>query len=66
MPFYKKDLAGAKNRWRSNLSEAMKRQALHARCPQCNRKGALRRIEDGSGGSFRICRWPDCGFESRP
>ena len=64
MPFYKKDLAGAKDRWRANLSDAMKRQALHARCPQCGRKGALRRIEDGSGGSIRICRWPDCGYES--
>ncbi len=64
MPYYKKDLAGAKNRWRKNLSDAMKRQALHARCPQCNRKGALPRIDTGCGTSLRVCRWPDCRFET--
>ena len=64
MPFYKKELAGAKNRWLKNLSEAMKHQALYARCSQCHRKGALRRIETGCSSSLRVCRRPDCRYEA--
>ncbi|MCY4585122.1 MAG: hypothetical protein OXB98_03700 [Bryobacterales bacterium] len=66
MPFYKKDLAGAKNRSQSHLSEAMKRQALRARCPQCGRKSALKRVRLDASASMRVCRWADCGFEICP
>jgi len=66
MPFHNKDHPGAKNRWRSNLSAAMKRQALHARCPQCGRKNALQHVRLDAAASMRVCRWADCRFEICP
>ena len=66
MPFYKQDFAGSRNRWRSNLSRAMKRRALHARCPRCGRKNALKRVRIDAASSMRVCRWADCRFEICP
>ena len=66
MPFYKDSLDGTKNRWRANLSRAMKQRAKRTRCPKCKRKNALRRISFGDGSSCRVCRWQDCGYELSP
>lgn len=45
---------------RAATSKAMKRMATAAKCPECNRKSALRRICDG-GFWMVTCRW--CGYE---
>ncbi len=66
MPFYKNRQPGAKNRWREQLSQAMKRRALRTRCPACGRKNALRRIDLEAGASCRVCHWRDCLYECSP
>ena len=66
MPFYKRSIDGAKNRWKQNLSNAMKRHAAAAQCPRCGRKGALQRVRLDAASSMRVCRWADCRFEICP
>ena len=66
MPFYKDSLPEAKNRWREQPRQAMKRSALRTRCPACGRNNALRRVELEPGASCRVCRWQDCGYECSP
>lgn len=56
MPFYKSNLPGAKYHCRHNLSEAMKRQALHTRCPQCGHKSDLKHVLIEESRPMRICR----------
>ena len=54
---------GGVNRWKTNLSEAMRRDAERRRCPRCERKSALKRAEPLWPGAppFWACRW--CGWE---
>ena len=63
MPFYKKSIDGAKNRWKQHLSESLKQRAAAARCPQCGRKDALQRARLDARTSMRVCRWADCRAE---
>ena len=65
MAFFKKQNPGARNRWKRNVSEALKRQALDRQCPECKRKSALKRIEIWPGHSFRICRFCQAEITSR-
>lgn len=47
----------------TNTVEAMRRSAESRQCPECKRKSALCRYDDGMfSGSY--CRWKDCDYKN--
>lgn len=61
MAFFKRTDPGSINRWRANVSAAMKRQAALRSCPACKRGGALSPASHFEGGWAKVCRY--CGHE---
>lgn len=48
----------------AGTARGMRRWAENHKCPKCERKGAMVRVElfDGFGSAVRVCKWKDCGF----
>jgi ribosomal protein L37AE/L43A len=51
---------GAKNRWRSNVSDGLRESAKARACPSCLRRGAIKRTVEADF-VLRVCRY--CDFE---
>jgi hypothetical protein len=49
---------------KNQFEAAMRRSAERRRCPQCDRKSAMVRVESDPFISS-YCRWDDCGYVRR-
>lgn len=61
MAYCKRTDPGSVNRWKNNVSSAMRSLAVMRTCPACSRGNAMGRRLIFPGGSARICRY--CGHE---